>query len=649
MSKFFSSILLISILALSSLCSSIQAQCSYSSTTPPASTDCAASIDINPYLGSSQCETLCVTSGSSGVFHNPNETNLSCTDGSNDIWIKVLIDNTAVFPDKSLVFAFKDYPGNTPPVVAAYAEINGTITVNIGIPLALTFVDDCSNPPTGTAGIVFTDDFLLFGDTVTVDVTTPPVSLPTTPCFSDIGQNGDQLYFAQDFLIEAQDVTDLLAANLPPDASADITSVAIYLQIQPEQAGEVCFEISAYGTGTVCGDANALTFDATANAGSETQIVSDCLCNSAINGSLSSLSTSPPSNFCAGNAGVKESAVWYEVNADYACSQIEVALNSWTGTGNVNVAIVADVDCAPITDPTLTSDLFGEPITPPPPGAIVNSYTELASGCLMAGDVLSTDAATCLNGTYWIVVEGVEDRNDFELAITIKEPAAPGITADLKVLLEGGYDATTGLMHTTLNNMGLVPPEQPFSRSPWFYSGTEMIAVADMPANLVDWVLVELRDAADNTLVVDTRAALLLNDGSVVDIANTTNPVTFANAVANTDYYVVVRHRNHLAVMSSALVNLPNLSTYDFTMPGNTYGGDAQQVAINSGVLALYAGDTNSNGVINFTDFNAYVADLGSNTDYFDGDYNFDNNVDTGDFDLLQPNTLIIGMDEIRY
>ena len=33
----------------------------------------------------------------------------------------------------------------------------------------------------------------------------------------------------------------------------------------------------------------------------------------------------------------------------------------------------------------------------------------------------------------------------------------------------------------------------------------------------------------------------------------------------NNTYYIVVKHRNHLAVMSSDLVELKGITTYDFT------------------------------------------------------------------------------------
>jgi len=62
-------------------------------------------------------------------------------------------------------------------------------------------------------------------------------------------------------------------------------------------------------------------------------------------------------------------------------------------------------------------------------------------------------------------------------------------------------------------------------------------------------VLVELRDPYDT--IVDLRAALLLDNGQVVD----TNflPGIYFEHVGPGNYYVVVKHRNHMPVMTEAL------------------------------------------------------------------------------------------------
>ncbi len=61
----------------------------------------------------------------------------------------------------------------------------------------------------------------------------------------------------------------------------------------------------------------------------------------------------------------------------------------------------------------------------------------------------------------------------------------------------------------------------------------------------VDWVIVELRN--DLTNVAYAKEAILLANGKIVDVDN--SPVSF-DGVAPGEFYVAVKHRNHLAVMS---------------------------------------------------------------------------------------------------
>ncbi len=71
---------------------------------------------------------------------------------------------------------------------------------------------------------------------------------------------------------------------------------------------------------------------------------------------------------------------------------------------------------------------------------------------------------------------------------------------------------------------------------------------ADAP---VDWVLVELRDKTNPKTRLASKAALLQRDGDVVDAATASNTLVFTDAPAGS-YYVALRHRNHLGMMSAA-------------------------------------------------------------------------------------------------
>ncbi len=223
-----------------------------------------------------------------------------------------------------------------------------------------------------------------------------------------------------------------------------------------------------------------------------------------------------------------------------------------------------------------------------------------------------------------------------------------GMSVSMRTMLEAPYDASTGTMNTALRVAGLVPTSQPFNTAPWLYNGTESVAnVYNLPLNMVDWVLVALHDATNNETIIAQRAAILLDNGDIADLDGTTG-IDFTG-IAPGNYYLVVRSRTHIAVMSSTAVSLPNAVAHDFTQAANILGGAAQLVALNTGVMAQVAGDFNSDGIINVFDFNFYANEAASINTYTDGDANLDGVVSTADFNVYRPNMSKIGVPQIRY
>ncbi|MEE9431196.1 MAG: hypothetical protein V3V16_09160, partial [Melioribacteraceae bacterium] len=70
---------------------------------------------------------------------------------------------------------------------------------------------------------------------------------------------------------------------------------------------------------------------------------------------------------------------------------------------------------------------------------------------------------------------------------------------------------------------------------------------------VVDWVLVELRDENNSSTILESQSVFVLQDGSVVDLDGI-SPVHFSHSSGN--YYISVKHRNHLAVMSSSSISI---------------------------------------------------------------------------------------------
>jgi hypothetical protein len=178
---------------------------------------------------------------------------------------------------------------------------------------------------------------------------------------------------------------------------------------------------------------------------------------------------------------------------------------------------------------------------------------------------------------------------------------------DLKVFLQGGtYDLnlphnywptlpiTSGgpkIMKRTLANFNLVPLTTPYTTFPGNPAPTAQTYTGPTPINanltthpIVDWVLIELRQVVDPANVnnpgtalqdscVANYSAILLEDGQIVDVDGSTFPfaISFNQSypVQNTQgpFYIVIKHRNHLPVISSVpvYVNSLGIIQYDFT------------------------------------------------------------------------------------
>ncbi|MDX1700729.1 MAG: S8 family serine peptidase, partial [Melioribacteraceae bacterium] len=119
-------------------------------------------------------------------------------------------------------------------------------------------------------------------------------------------------------------------------------------------------------------------------------------------------------------------------------------------------------------------------------------------------------------------------------------------SVDLKVFLEGPF--FSGSMDNTLNTGGHVPLESPYLE--------DVQTLSEIPNNqVVDWVMIELRDKNNSDVIVEQKSALLLNNGKVVDLDGVSLPQFSKN---DDNYFVVIKHRNHIPVMSSTTINLSN-------------------------------------------------------------------------------------------
>ena len=125
----------------------------------------------------------------------------------------------------------------------------------------------------------------------------------------------------------------------------------------------------------------------------------------------------------------------------------------------------------------------------------------------------------------------------------------------VKVNLQGAYDAVAGKMRADLSQARLVPNLSPFSGADSTTTGVLVPATAIAQGDeIVDWVTVQLRSETDSTIVQAEQSALLQRDGDVVDLDGE-SPVRFHDVVPG-NYFVAIRNRNHLGVMTERAISL---------------------------------------------------------------------------------------------
>lgn len=202
--------------------------------------------------------------------------------------------------------------------------------------------------------------------------------------------------------------------------------------------------------------------------------------------------------------------------------------------------------------------------------------------------------------TYSVVVTDGEGCVSDTIFHELIAPPAPTVLVDVKVMLQGAYNVQTGLMDDNLRTLPDFPLEEPYTDLGFthLFGGKETIAPAVLLTTgsnaVIDWIFVELRDIGDPSIVLSTRAALLLADGSVVDVDGI-SPVSIVGTPG--DYHVAVRHRNHLGAMTLNPITLGDVlpaATVDFVnLAGEpTFGTNAMQSVLTP-VRTLWAGNAN--------------------------------------------------------
>jgi len=226
----------------------------------------------------------------------------------------------------------------------------------------------------------------------------------------------------------------------------------------------------------------------------------------------------------------------------------------------------------------------------------------------------------------------------YYLGITDDESDQNNVLLAVSCFLEGAFNGTTmnndlgtGGATSILANYAL---NQPYNTAPWNYAGSESITEQFLIDNtdIVDWILIELRDANDPSIIVTQLAALLRADGTIIDhLGEATAIITAAPG----SYIVAIRHRNHGDVRSLSAIDLSVTNgSFDIrTSNANVLGStNLKQVGP---AYVMYSGDADGNNDINAVDNNSYWRlNSGTTNTYNLSDFDMNGDVNSIDINL---------------
>ncbi len=224
---------------------------------------------------------------------------------------------------------------------------------------------------------------------------------------------------------------------------------------------------------------------------------------------------------------------------------------------------------------------------------VTNGNIENESGSLVTGDslVLWVENGNVTNNGTWTApitqycISGTVVNMGSVFPILENCGSIPGHFAITSCLLgaNDGSQNANGITPEQIAGSGTISPD---------------MLTTTGPKAVVDWLLVELRDAANSKNILSYATAVMLRDGSIV--SEDGDSILIFPGVLEGDYYVAVRHRNHLGMMTDSTVYLTSVNPplVDFTNLSVPVRGGVVSGRTFNGKRTMWAGDFNGDGKI---------------------------------------------------
>lgn len=231
-----------------------------------------------------------------------------------------------------------------------------------------------------------------------------------------------------------------------------------------------------------------------------------------------------------------------------------------------------------------------------------------ANGCSPS---LSSNVSGAVNVSYLPAFFGGSGKGDASAKIKntyLSGTILSNVNLTVNAFLEGLYDGNNGMYSAPFNANGITP------------------------ANIADTIIIELRaDVYPFDLLYSSKVTIDISGLADINLPTTT---------IDSSYYVVIKHRNSIETWSaSAFRVIPVGSNYNFKNAANkAYGYNLSNLG--NGVFAIYSGDINQDGSIDFADYPSLdITSQNGVLGYDANDLNGDASVDFADYPILDINS----------
>ncbi len=237
----------------------------------------------------------------------------------------------------------------------------------------------------------------------------------------------------------------------------------------------------------------------------------------------------------------------------------------------------------------------------------ITGYANTLTGTYAtSGDVVGTSSlikGAVHNGSAWSYVDASNGVGTVIGKTTHPSSDFTGTNFFGKVniiaFLHGAYNTGTGMMSTTLTSDPDIWPLMlisPYTDAP--------DTVVTIPADVTDWVKLELRDPLNPATVLGRKSAFIKKTGHIVDVDGTSFPL-IKNGLPTS--IVAVVHRTHLSIRTpNAGIDVVNPTEHDFSLDTLMAYNNTSNLTNNSmrlmsnGKYAMWGGNGNSNANVRY-------------------------------------------------